>query len=188
MIQSTPPMSASGLLFQRFESEAPALQQPVGFLVAPPQMCSGPARGIAIECRARRSVLPFSRRTIQALVASREMSRVLWTASARMKFLRQTAFFEQRENAGGGPDFQRGRERAHVGIADQQMEPAILSVIGQRLVARIDDGAVELHPLVNVVDDVIGALAELKIDLRPPAAAARNRTRADSPAPPGRRR
>src|SRR5205085_11561582 len=27
------------------------------------------------------------------------------------------------------------------------------------------DGAIELHPLVNVVDDVIGALAELEIDL-----------------------
>src|SRR5206468_4128155 len=28
----------------------------------------------------------------------------------------------------------------------------------------IDDGAIELHPLVDVVDDVIGALRELKID------------------------
>ena len=31
-------------------------------------------------------VLPFSSRTIHAPVASRETSRVLWTASARMKF------------------------------------------------------------------------------------------------------
>src|ERR1700736_2219136 len=44
------------------------------------------------------------------------------------------------------------------------MEPAILAIIGQRLVARVDDGTVELHPLINVVDDVVGALAELKRD------------------------
>ena len=37
------------------------------------------------------------------------------------------------------------------------------AIIGQRLVARVDNGAIELHPLVDVVDDVIGALAELKI-------------------------
>ena len=46
------------------------------------------------------------------------------------------------------------------------MEPPIFSVIGQRLVARVDDGAVELHPLIDVVHDMIGALAELEIDLR----------------------
>src|SRR5205809_7793588 len=46
------------------------------------------------------------------------------------------------------------------------MKPAIFSVISQRLVARIDDCAIELHPLINVVHNVIGALTELEIDLR----------------------
>src|SRR5438477_3349629 len=45
------------------------------------------------------------------------------------------------------------------------MEPPVSPIIRERLVARVDDGAIELHPLVNVVDDVIGALAELKIDV-----------------------
>ncbi len=45
------------------------------------------------------------------------------------------------------------------------MQPPILSVIGQRLISRVDDGAIELHPLIDVVHDVVGALAELKIDL-----------------------
>src|SRR5215471_8395738 len=45
------------------------------------------------------------------------------------------------------------------------MQPSIFPVIGQRLVARVDDGAIELHPLINVVDDMIGALAQLKIHL-----------------------
>src|SRR6266511_3011709 len=45
------------------------------------------------------------------------------------------------------------------------MEPAILSVISQRLVARVNNCAIKLHPLINVVHNVIGALTELKIDL-----------------------
>src|ERR1700731_600025 len=45
------------------------------------------------------------------------------------------------------------------------MEPPIFPVIRQRLVARIDDGAIELHPLVDVIDDVVRALAELEIDV-----------------------
>ncbi len=45
------------------------------------------------------------------------------------------------------------------------MQPPIFSVIGQRLISRVDDGAIELHPLIDVVHDVVGALAELKIDL-----------------------
>src|SRR5947207_12193672 len=45
------------------------------------------------------------------------------------------------------------------------MEPAIFPVIGERLIARVDDGAVELDPLVDVVDNVVGALAELEIDV-----------------------
>src|SRR5215471_3768299 len=46
------------------------------------------------------------------------------------------------------------------------MKSPIFSIIRQRLVARVDDGAIELHPLINVVDDVISTLAELKIYLR----------------------
>src|SRR2546429_7689568 len=45
------------------------------------------------------------------------------------------------------------------------MQAPIFPVIGQRLVAGVNDGAIELHPLINVVDDVIGSLAQLKIHL-----------------------
>src|SRR5256885_16929145 len=45
------------------------------------------------------------------------------------------------------------------------MQSPIFPVIGQRFVARVNDGTIELYPLINVVDDVIGALAELKIHL-----------------------
>src|SRR5947209_20205280 len=45
------------------------------------------------------------------------------------------------------------------------MEPPIFSVVGERLVARVNDRAVELHPLVNVVDDMVRPLAQLEIDM-----------------------
>src|SRR6266853_4993804 len=82
------------------------------------------------------------------------------------KIARQLALLEEREHGGGRADLQRVGERAHVGIADEQMEPPIFAVIGQRLVTRVDDGAVELHPLLDVVHDVVGALTELKRDRR----------------------
>src|SRR5215218_10260638 len=44
------------------------------------------------------------------------------------------------------------------------MQAPVFAVVGQRLVARIDDGAVKLHPLVNVVHDVIRALTDLERD------------------------
>ena len=46
------------------------------------------------------------------------------------------------------------------------MQPAILPIIRQRLVPRVDDRAVKLHPLIDVVHDVIGALTDLEINLR----------------------
>ena len=44
------------------------------------------------------------------------------------------------------------------------MQPAIFPIIGQRLIARVDDRAVELNPLINVIHDMVGPLAKLKID------------------------
>src|SRR6266487_6068031 len=75
------------------------------------------------------------------------------------------ALLEQRQNASRCADLQSGGKRTHVGIADQEMKAPIFSVISQRLIPRIDDSAIELHPLINVVDDMIGTLTELKIDL-----------------------
>src|SRR5437870_751429 len=45
------------------------------------------------------------------------------------------------------------------------MKSTVLAVVRQWFVSRVDDGAIELHPLIDVVHDVIGTLAQLKIDL-----------------------
>ena len=121
---------------------------------------------LPLQVEAARWSCPFSRRTIQACVGSREIVARALHGIEQAEVLRQPALLEQREHARRRADFQRGRERAHVRIADEQMQPAILAVIRQRLVARVDDRAVELHPLIDVVHDVIGTLADLEIDAR----------------------
>ena len=42
------------------------------------------------------------------------------------------------------------------------MKTAILPVVGEGLVAGVDDRPIELDPLINVVDDVIGSLGDLE--------------------------
>src|SRR5205085_10891188 len=42
------------------------------------------------------------------------------------------------------------------------MQTTELAVVSQWLVTRVNDRAIELHPLVNVVDDVISSLADLE--------------------------
>src|SRR5262249_28102126 len=53
---------------------------------------------------------------------------------------------------------------AHVRIADQKVESPVFSVIGQRFISSVNDCAIELHPLINVVHDVIRSLADLEIN------------------------
>ncbi len=101
---------------------------------------------------------------------------------------RDDAFLEQIEHERRGADLQRVGVLAHVRIADEQVEAAVFAVIGQRLVARVDDGAVELHPLVNVVDDVIGALGDLEMDRLIVAMLVEFERERDWPGPRGPRR
>ena len=72
---------------------------------------------------------------------------------------------QQSKYADGRSHLQCGGERAHIGVANQQMQPAIFPIIGQWFVASVDNCAVKLHPLINVVDDMIGALTDLEIDV-----------------------
>src|SRR5437762_7035471 len=46
------------------------------------------------------------------------------------------------------------------------MKPPIFSVIGQRFIACVDNGAIKLHPLINIIHNVVSTLTKLKIDLR----------------------
>ena len=46
------------------------------------------------------------------------------------------------------------------------MEAAIFPRVGQRFVAGIDDGAIELHPLEKIIVDVVRPLADLEMAVR----------------------
>src|SRR5438477_2869446 len=46
------------------------------------------------------------------------------------------------------------------------MQSPELAIVRQRFIPRINDGTIKLHPLVDVVHDVIGALADLETDGR----------------------
>src|SRR4029079_474165 len=56
--------------------------------------------------------------------------------------------------------------RKHAGIPVEQMQAAIRAGVGPWFLARVDDSAVELDPFKQIVVDVIGALADLKVIVR----------------------
>src|SRR5262245_16812474 len=43
------------------------------------------------------------------------------------------------------------------------MQATIFAIVCQRLIAGVDDRPVKLHPLVDIVHDMIGTLADLKV-------------------------
>ena len=99
-----------------------------------------------------------------------------------MTSLGQVTLFQQGEGAGGRAELERRGEGAHIRIADQEVQPPVTAEVGERFVPRIDDRAIELHPLIDVVDDVIGALGELERDGVASARQLRNRRPAGWPA------
>ena len=67
------------------------------------------------------------------------------------------------------------------------MEAAVFPRVGQRFVAGVDDGAIELHPLEEIIVDVVRPLADLKMAVRTVAqqvaAQLSARSRTDPPGP-----
>ena len=51
-------------------------------------------------------------------------------------------------------------------LAVKQMEAAVFARVRERFITRIDNRAVELHPLEQIVVDIIGALADLEMAVR----------------------
>ena len=172
---------------ERVEGEGPALEDPIGLLVAPARWRCACARNSYWMSSASRVRPSSSCTTPRAGAFVGNLARGD-DGIAQDDVVGQAAFLEQGEHERGRAEFQRRRKGAHVRVADEQMQPPIFAVVRERLVARIDDRAVELHPLIDVVDDVIGPLAELEIDRGRALRAARNRTPADWPARRGPRR
>src|SRR5260370_41831562 len=77
-------------------------------------------------------------------------------------------FCQQWQNTDRRANLESVRKWTHVGVSNQKMQPTVLTIVGQRLIACVDDRSVELYPLVNVVDDVICSLADLKWNVSRP--------------------
>ena len=61
----------------------------------------------------------------------------------------------------GGPDLQEGRDLAQVGVADDHVQPPVLLGVGVRLVARVDDRALERGLQADLGLEEVRALREL---------------------------
>jgi hypothetical protein len=71
--------------------------------------------------------------------------------------------FEEIQDERSGADLQEESGGKYAGVAMEEVKAAVFACICERFIAGVDDGAVELHPLEEVVVDVIGALADLEM-------------------------
>ena len=71
------------------------------------------------------------------------------------------AVLDHREHQRGEPVAQPDRELAHVGVADDHVQAAVLLAIGVRLVARVDDRALDHRVERDLGLEEVGALREL---------------------------
>ena len=72
---------------------------------------------------------------------------------------RARVFFEHAQHDGRGADLEEGRVLAHVGVADDHVQPAEALGVGVRLVARVDDRTGPGGRARHAFPDVLGALA-----------------------------
>ena len=84
---------------------------------------------------------------------------------------------DHREHQRGGADLEVGAHLAHVGVADDHVQPPVLLRVGMRLVARVDDGPLQRGLQAHLDLEEVGPLADL--ETRAPAVG----TDADPPGP-----
>ncbi len=87
------------------------------------------------------------------------------------------ALLDEVEHQCGGAHLEVGRRLREVGVADDDVQPAVLVGVGVRFVARVDDAALERGLQADLDLDVIGALRQLEAGLVP------RRTDSDSAGP-----
>ena len=75
------------------------------------------------------------------------------------------ALFDQVEHQRRGAELEVGRRLREVRIADDDVQPPVLVGVGVRLVAGVDDAALERGLQADLDLDVVGALRQLKAGL-----------------------
>ncbi len=75
--------------------------------------------------------------------------------------IRQEPVLDHLQHDRGGPDLQERGDLAHVRVADDHVEPPVLLRVGVRLVARVDDGALERGLQTDLGLEEVRALRQL---------------------------
>ena len=98
-------------------------------------------------------------RELQARVVADPVHRAHGLGQAQL--VEADALLDHVQHQRGGADLEERGVLAHVGVADDDVQPAVLVGVGVRLVAGVDDAALEggLQPDLDL--DVVGALGEL---------------------------
>ena len=78
------------------------------------------------------------------------------------------ALLDEVEHQRRGADLEIGRRLGEVGVADDDVQPAVLVGVGVRFVAGVDDAALERGLQADLDLDVVGALGQLEARARRP--------------------
>jgi hypothetical protein len=80
-----------------------------------------------------------------------------------VKSTRSLPLFDELEHQPRRTHLQRRGDFRHVRIAEQEVNASELVRVGQRLIARVHDRPVLLNPFEEIVNDVVRALGNLKV-------------------------
>ena len=134
---------------------------------AGPRRTCAPARGTRAAAAPRSAVRPSTSVTRCASVGSCETRCISLTGAAITSVEVERAVLDHREHERGGAELEVGRDLGEVGVADDHVQPAVLLRIGVRLVAGVDDRALERGLEADLDLEEVGALRELEAGLRP---------------------
>ena len=101
----------------------------------------------------------------QRRVAADRMDRVHRPGQQQIGQVIPPGLFDQVQHQRRGAQLQVGRRLGEVGVADDDVQPAVFVGVGVRFVAGVDDAALErgLQPDLDL--DVVGALGQLETGL-----------------------
>ena len=88
--------------------------------------------------------------------------RIAATGLAEQPVVAQHVVLDHRQHDRRGADLQVGGDLAHVGVADDDVEPAVLLGVAVRLVAGVDDRALQRGLEPDLLLEEVGPLAELE--------------------------
>ena len=128
-----------------------------------PRRTCGPARGTPSAAATAVILRPSRSVTRCCSVGSWETACSACDRAGRRRGRRsRKPVLDHRQHQRGGADLEVGRDLGEVGVADDHVQPAVLLGVGVRLVAGVDDRALERRLQADLDLEVVGPLADLE--------------------------